>query len=109
MGVLVKYTIELEPADLTLIGELLDAQPHGRVQKLVVRMQAQITAQDAAAQTRGHAEWEAQRQKWIADELERRTSEAAARVPVPEPTVAPESGSIEQFVPIRLTPTPTRC
>ena len=49
MGVLVKYTIELEAADLTLIGEALDALPHGRVAGLVARVQAQISAQERAA------------------------------------------------------------
>lgn len=50
MGILVTYKFEdMSAEDVVLVGQGLDFLPHGRVRKLVDKLQAQITAQDAAA------------------------------------------------------------
>jgi thioredoxin-like negative regulator of GroEL len=51
MGVLVNFKIELTAADIELIGQLLDDQPYKLVAPLARRVQAQIDAQNAAANT----------------------------------------------------------
>lgn len=72
MGLLVKYKIEIEAADLVYIGNLLDKQPHGEVAKIVAAIQPQITAQDAAEKARSDAAWQAARQEWFEYETKRR-------------------------------------
>lgn len=52
MGILVTYKFENITVDeIVLLGHALDHIPHGRVRKLVDKLQAQITAQDVALQT----------------------------------------------------------
>lgn len=50
MGILVTYKFEdLTAEEVVALGQGLDFLPHGRVRKLVDRLQAQITAQDKIA------------------------------------------------------------
>lgn len=78
MGVLVKYRIEnLTADDIILIGSAIDTLPHGKVQNLVHRMQAQITTQDTAERSRIEAEQKATLDAWRAGEIDKLRAELA--------------------------------
>lgn len=81
MGVLVKYSIaELDAADLETLGAGLDLLPLGRAGKLWVKMQMQISAQDAAAQKETAAAQSAAIEKWRSDERMRLRSEVPVTI-----------------------------
>lgn len=80
MGVLVNYQFEnISAADLALIGAALDALPHGKVQQLVAKMQAQITAQDAAERDKIRAAQDAAVEAFRESERVKLRAEMAAK------------------------------
>ena len=69
----------LSPQDVLLLGEALDAMPHGKVASLYNRIQQQLSAEDAAAQ----AETRIRAEKEIRDKI---SSESRPPPPPPPPS-----------------------
>jgi hypothetical protein len=68
------YDLHLSPQDMLLIGEALDAMPHGKVAALYQRIQQQLSAEDAAAAA-------ATREKIESDVRRKLAAEQPARPP----------------------------
>jgi hypothetical protein len=103
MGVLVKYTFELDADDLRILDQLFDQQPHGKVWRLAAKFQSAITAQETVAREKQQSEgekiieaWRAAERKKIRDELRAEMkaakSKAKPAVQTPEPVAeAPQT------------------
>lgn len=77
-----KYKIEdMSQDDMLIIGAALDAMPHGKVQKLVARIQQQINQQEIAERDRSVAERNAAAEQWRETERERLRGELAKSKP----------------------------
>ena len=72
------YQIDgLSADDLQIIGDALDLLPHGRVQKLVAKIQPQITSQEVAAREKAKAAESEAIEAWRQQEREKLRAELA--------------------------------
>lgn len=85
------YDLHLSPQDMLLIGEALDAMPHGKVAALYQRIQQQLSAEDAAAATAARAKIEAEVSNKIAAEQKAKTPPPAPSPPPASPPVLKDS------------------
>lgn len=79
MGVLVIYQLNVDENDLAVIGDALNALPHGRAAPVVNKVQAQINAQEIAARDKAIADQQAKDEAWRSAEREKIVAEFKAK------------------------------